>query len=93
MLITEWDEDEAKEVYREEAREEGREEGLLRGREEILKFLEQGLSIEEIKEQLNLFNKFPYPRRTPRLAAKNAVGGGCRACSAVLYLFHSVRKL
>jgi hypothetical protein len=44
MLITEWDWDLAKEVWQEEAREEAR--------EEILKFMEQGLSIEEIKEQL-----------------------------------------
>jgi predicted transposase/invertase (TIGR01784 family) len=44
MLMTEWNWDDAKEVWQEEAREEGR--------EEILKLLEQGLSIEEIKEQL-----------------------------------------
>jgi hypothetical protein len=44
MLITEWNWDTAKEVWQEEAREEAR--------EEILKLLEQGLSIEEIKKQL-----------------------------------------
>jgi len=48
FLTTEWNWDTAKEVWQDEAREEGREEG----REEVLKFFEQGLSIDEIKERL-----------------------------------------
>jgi len=52
MLTTEWNWDTAKEVWQDEARAEGREEGLAQGREEMLKLLEQGLSIDEIKERL-----------------------------------------
>jgi flagellar biosynthesis/type III secretory pathway protein FliH len=48
MLLTEWNQDEAIEVAREEGLEEGREEG----HEEVLKFFEQGLSVEEIKKRL-----------------------------------------
>jgi predicted transposase YdaD len=55
MLITEWNMEEAREVWQEEAHEkgliQGREEGLERGREQVLKLLEQGLSIEEIKQK------------------------------------------
>jgi predicted transposase/invertase (TIGR01784 family) len=47
------------EVAREEAREEGMEigleKGLQQGREQFLKLLDQGLSVEEIKEQLLKF--------------------------------------
>jgi len=61
MLLTEWNQDEAVEFAREEGREEGLEEGLEKGREEtrkedrkyFLELLNQGLTIEEIKERLN----------------------------------------
>jgi hypothetical protein len=49
MLTTEWNWDTAKRVWQDEAREEG----LSQGREEILKFFEQGLSIDEIKARIN----------------------------------------
>ena len=49
MLITEWNWDDAKEVWKEEGREEGREEE----RGYILELLNQGLSMEEIKQHLN----------------------------------------
>ena len=68
MLITEWNWDDAKEVWQEEAWEDGMEEGLKKGRksgleeglknglkkghEEVIKLLEQGLSTEEIKKRL-----------------------------------------
>ena len=48
MLMTEWNWDDAKEAWQEEAFEEGRKEE----RESILKLLNQGLSIEEIKQHL-----------------------------------------
>jgi phosphotransacetylase len=48
MLLTEWNLDEAIEVAREEAREETREEDW----EYFLELLDQGLTIEEIKERL-----------------------------------------
>ena len=64
MLTTEWNWDDAKEVWQEEAREEGLHQGLLQGlqqgeekgrvegHEEILALFEQGLSLEEIKQRL-----------------------------------------
>ena len=56
MLLTEWNIEEAKEVWREEALEEGRVEGREEGREAernyVLELLAQGLSAEEIKRRL-----------------------------------------
>jgi len=60
MLLTEWNLEDAKEVWREEAREDGLAEGLEQGleqgreeaQEEIFKLLDQGLSKEEIKLRL-----------------------------------------
>ena len=56
MLITEWNIEEAKEVWREEAWEEGRNEGRNEGREGernyVLELIAQGLSAEEIKLHL-----------------------------------------
>jgi len=48
MLLTEWNIEEAKEVWREEAWEEGREDE----RKYILELFSQGLSAEEIKRCL-----------------------------------------
>jgi hypothetical protein len=48
MLLTDWNIEEAKEVWREEALEEGRGEGRGEGREEIIKLLKSGKSPEEI---------------------------------------------
>jgi hypothetical protein len=55
MLSTEWNWDDAKEVWQEEAREEGREEGLEKGREEeritlAKKALSEGIPIEIIQK-------------------------------------------
>ena len=54
MLYTEFNIEEAKEVWQAEARaeahEEGRVEGLVEGREEVLELLSQRLSKEEIEE-------------------------------------------
>ena len=56
MLLTEWNTEECIAVRSEEAREEGLEKGLMKGREEghkdVIKLLEQGLSVEEIKQRL-----------------------------------------
>ena len=56
MLITEWNTEEAKEVWFEEGWEEGREEGLEKGREkgqqQVLEWFDQGLTVEEIKRRL-----------------------------------------
>jgi len=64
MLLTEWNTEEAKEVWYEEGweeglekgleegREEGREEGLEKGREEILELLSRGYTVEAIREEL-----------------------------------------
>jgi len=56
MILEEWNIDEAMEVWREEAWEDGLAEGLEKGikqeREEIYKLLEQGCSIETIKQRL-----------------------------------------
>jgi len=48
MLLTEWNTEEAKEVWFEEGREEGREDE----RRFVLELLAQGLSVEEIKNRL-----------------------------------------
>ena len=53
MLMTEWNWDDAKQVWQDEAREEG----IIQGRDEewqyFLNLLNQGLSLEEIKEQIS----------------------------------------
>jgi flagellar biosynthesis/type III secretory pathway protein FliH len=64
MLLTEWNWDDAKEVWFEEGREEGlaegREEGLAEGREEVqnlvLELMEQGYTAEQIKAKLAALN-------------------------------------
>jgi len=48
MLYVEWNLDDAKKVWY----EDGLEDGLEKGREEVLKLIEQGLSLEEIKLRL-----------------------------------------
>jgi flagellar biosynthesis/type III secretory pathway protein FliH len=57
MLLTEWDTEEAKVVWREEGFEEGLEEGMEKGREEthqfFLELLNQGLTAEEMKQRLS----------------------------------------
>jgi flagellar biosynthesis/type III secretory pathway protein FliH len=57
MLSTEWDWEEALEVAREEGWEDGHEEGHTEGmnesRQYFLELLNQGLTIEEIKQRLN----------------------------------------
>jgi len=57
MIFTEWNWDDALEVAREEGREDGLEEGLEKGlekgRQYFLEMIDQGLSIEEIKQRLN----------------------------------------
>jgi hypothetical protein len=57
MLSTEWDWEEALKVAREEGWEDGLEEGMERAHEEaqqyFLELLNQGLTIEEIKQRLN----------------------------------------
>ena len=75
MLLTEWNLDEAKEVWREEAweegreagREEGREAGWVKGteagREYFLGLLNQGLSIDEIKLQLETGSMCPVKKQ------------------------------
>jgi len=57
MLLTEWNWDDALEVAREEGREDGIEEGIEKGleksRQHFLEMINQGLTIEEIKQRLN----------------------------------------
>ena len=53
MLMTEWNWDDAKQVWF----EEGREEGIEQGRKDVLKLLDQGLSIDEIKQHLKQRDK------------------------------------
>jgi hypothetical protein len=51
MLMTEWNWDDAKEVWFEEGREEGREEGLAEGKEETARnALARGFSVDIVKE-------------------------------------------
>jgi predicted transposase/invertase (TIGR01784 family) len=52
MLLGEWDQEEAIEVAREEGEETGREEAHKEDRLYFLELLNQGLTIEEIKERL-----------------------------------------
>jgi hypothetical protein len=55
MLYSEYNFDEEAAVIREEAREEGREEEREQNRQYFLKLLNQGLTIEEIKQRLDQF--------------------------------------
>ena len=51
MLMTEWNWEDAKQVWFEEGKEEGLEKGLEKGREEIARnALAEGLSIEFVKK-------------------------------------------
>jgi SOS response regulatory protein OraA/RecX len=52
MLLTEWNWDDAKEVWQEEAREEGREEGREEERKTILDLVRQGYTPEQIEAML-----------------------------------------
>jgi predicted transposase YdaD len=52
MLMGEWNQKEAIEVAREEGMEYGREEGREEERHYFLELLNQGLTVEEIKERL-----------------------------------------
>jgi len=52
MLYTEWNWDTALEVAREEAFEDGEEKGREEGHNEVFALLDQGLSVEEIKQRL-----------------------------------------
>jgi predicted transposase YdaD len=52
MLMTEWNLDDAKEVWFEEGKEEGIEKGREEEREHLLALLDEGLSVEEIKKRL-----------------------------------------
>jgi len=53
MLTAEYDREMDIAVNRREAKEEGREEGREEERKYFLELLDQGLTIEEIKERLN----------------------------------------
>jgi len=64
MLMTEWNWDDAKQVWQEEAHEKGLQQGLQQGHEQgmqqgreqgqekVLALFEQGLSLEEVKQYL-----------------------------------------
>ena len=54
MLMTEWNWDDAKEVWFEEGLEQGREQGLEQGQHQVLALLEQGYTLEQIKAKLAL---------------------------------------
>jgi hypothetical protein len=51
MLLTEWNWDDAKTVWKEEGREEGREEGIEKAAENLLKY---GMSPEQAAEALEI---------------------------------------
>jgi predicted transposase YdaD len=53
MIFTEWNWDDALEVAREEGREDGLEEGRKENRQYFLELINQGLTIEEIKQRLS----------------------------------------
>jgi predicted transposase YdaD len=63
MLLTEWNWDDAREVWRQEARTEGRTEGRAEGRteerREILDLLEKGYTLEQLKTLLSSGDSFP----------------------------------
>jgi len=52
MLMTEWNWDDAKQVWQEEAHEKGLQQGREEEREKVLSLLRQGLSLEEIEKRL-----------------------------------------
>jgi hypothetical protein len=52
MLYTEWNWDDAKEIWQEEAREEGREEGWGEGQKYILDLVKRGYTAEQIEKML-----------------------------------------
>ena len=52
MMITEWNLEEAKEVWIDEAREEGIERGIEKEQKYVLSLIDQGLSAEEIKDRI-----------------------------------------
>ncbi|MCL2175738.1 MAG: hypothetical protein FWB73_06815 [Treponema sp.] len=52
MMITEWNLEEAKEVWIDEAEERGVEKGIAEGHKYVLSLIDQGLSAEEIKDRL-----------------------------------------
>jgi len=57
MLITEWNWDDAKEIWQAEAREEGLEEGLEKGRKEALELLaKKDVEIAHLRAQLSVQN-------------------------------------
>ncbi len=51
MIFTEWNWDDAKQVWQEEAREEGIDIGRSKGREELFALLESGVSLAEAKRK------------------------------------------
>jgi len=53
MLLTEWNTEEAKVVWREEGFEDGLEKGREEGRQFFLELLNQGLTAEEMKQRLS----------------------------------------
>ncbi|GHV50672.1 hypothetical protein AGMMS49579_04620 [Spirochaetia bacterium] len=53
MLLTEWNWDDAKEVWQEEAREEGEKIGEKIGENKVLELMEQGYTAEQIKAKLS----------------------------------------
>jgi len=52
MMITDWNLDDAKEVWQEEAREEAHAKGREEGHADVLDLIDQGLSADEIKTRL-----------------------------------------
>ncbi|MCL2175852.1 MAG: hypothetical protein FWB73_07390, partial [Treponema sp.] len=52
MMITEWNLEEAKEVWIDEAEERGIERGIAKDQKYILSLIDQGLSAEEIKDRI-----------------------------------------
>jgi hypothetical protein len=52
MVLSEWNLDEAKEVWQEEARDEGRIEGRVEGEAKVLELVKQGYTAEQIEARL-----------------------------------------
>ncbi|MDR1948474.1 MAG: hypothetical protein LBQ38_03710 [Spirochaetaceae bacterium] len=52
MLLTEWNIDDAKEVWQEEAWEDGREKGREEGQKNVLDLVRQGYTAEQIEVML-----------------------------------------
>ena len=53
MLMTEWNWDDALAVRYEEGREQGIEQGMEKGHEKVIELIEQGFSVDEVKQLLN----------------------------------------